>query len=114
MQIELVGAESDRLAADLFDWLRREQVSGVRFERERAPPAPAGMGAEFLPIVTAIIAAPATAEILKAFQMWIRTRRPRVKAIVRLPDGSSIELETESLESVESGLNSITPGSAKA
>jgi len=104
MEIEFFGKDSDSLVSDFHVWLRNERLSGVSFDRKRGPPLPDTMGGEYLPIIIAMMASPAIVEIIKSLQTWIQTRRPKIKVILRLPDGSSIELETDNVSSVSAQL----------
>ena len=82
-----------------------ENISGILLDQKQAPLLPNAMGPEFLPIVTAILAAPAIGEIIKSLTSWIQTRRPKIKVALRMSDGSSVEVDAENVKDVAAQLD---------
>jgi hypothetical protein len=106
MEIEFLGNNSNEFASDFHSWIRNERLSGIVIDRKRAPYVPNTMGAEYLPIITAIVgAAPAIVEIVKSIQTWVQTRRPKTKLVLRFPDGSTVEVNTENANEISSLMN---------
>jgi hypothetical protein len=91
-RVELLmrGPHADADTTHLLEWLKADRMAGAQFDQAASPPKPGDMGAEWLPIITAIIGAPVLAELVKSLQIWLQVRKPRGQLTVKLPDGREI------------------------
>jgi hypothetical protein len=105
--------EDEALA--LHDWLRLARVKGLRAQRETQPVRPGEMGVDLLPILTIVLSSTVLAELLRALQAWLTSRRRKVGIELEI-EGRRIRLDSESGESVESLLARVEalihPGAA--
>jgi hypothetical protein len=107
MEIEFIGERADELSADFFRWLRNESLPGIVLERKNALPKPGAMGPEWLPIITAALASPLVLDLVKSFEGWLFSRKPRIKVIWRGEDGAVFEMETDDIGQIKKLPHSI-------
>jgi Effector Associated Constant Component 1 len=91
------------LPGDLNNWLRQEQIPGARVDVTGDPAEPGKLG-----LVQDLIefSAPGAAGAILAQSLitWLKTKRPGLKMIVRLPDGTTKTIETTATKSEEEAL----------
>lgn len=76
MRIQIETPDAPASAAMLMTWLRREDGLDLRnLQQERRAPEAGEMGPELLPIVTAILASPLIAELVKSIFEWLKASR---------------------------------------
>lgn len=102
MDIVLQGADESNECQDLVYWLKRERISGASFTQQRGDIKPGEMGAELIPIITAVLAGPAIVELVKSIHEWIKHRRPKCRVAIRLNDGTEFEFDGEGISNIES------------
>jgi hypothetical protein len=112
MEIEFAGDKSGEFAADFYQWLRDESLPGVLVDRKRAPIDPNAMGAEFLPVILAIMSTPAALAIVRSLGAWLVSRRPKTKITLRL-NGASCAIDTENMPDLKAQLDAATQALAK-
>jgi len=114
MEIRVYGDSALEQAADLTAWIRKERISGLTVEQRRGPTIPGTQGAEWLPVVAAILSAPAITavgtelakslitavgtELAKSLYVWFRTRGGKnVDLEFTLPDGKSLKIHGQNI-----------------
>ena len=78
----------------LEDWLRRAHLQDVSMRRERQSIRPGDMGAELLPIITAVLSSAAVVELIKVIHDWVTSRSRPVEVELEI-DGRKVRLQSE-------------------
>lgn len=77
LHISLQGAASAERTSELEDWLRQARLHGAeQIQQARRPPAIGEQGPELLALLTVVLAAPATVELVRSVHSWIEASRP--------------------------------------
>ena len=89
IEVQLDGIDAtEQTTFALENWLRQERIAGLRVEPKRVAPKPGEMGAELIPILSCVLAAPAVVVLVRSLHVWIQTRKPKV----------SLKVKTETVE----------------
>ena len=78
----------------LEDWLRRARLQDVSMRRDRQSIRPGDMGAELLPILTAVLSSTGIAELVKVVHGWLTSRRRPLEVELEI-DGRKVRLQSE-------------------
>ena len=98
MEIVLEVEEQDRNTDDLLLWLRKEHIPDTSFTQKRGAQEADRMGADLIPVIVALLSAPAVIEVVRSIQAWITYRKPKGKVSIRLPDGASVDIAGENID----------------
>ena len=84
VELELEGSDANESSImDIQDWIRHEQIAGLRFQRKSGPPKKGDMGVD--PTMIIALSGPII-EGVKALFGWIKTRRRNVTIRLRIGD----------------------------
>ncbi len=107
IELELQGTDAtERTIFDLQDWVRREQISGLRLERKSGIPDKEHMGVDPLTVLSIVLGSAAVVELVKTLHVWLRERRPRLQAKFRVDD-REVTIDAENLPELQAILDKI-------
>ena len=109
MDIELLlcGVDAtDETTVALQDWLRREQVVGLRVERMIAPPVEGEMGIDPLTALSIVLGSQAVVELMKSVHVWIKTRRPKLTIKLKTVH-EELEIDAENLPELQALIEKV-------
>lgn len=98
MEIVFTGEQENQNVSDLLSWIQKERITGARFSHKREKITPDAMGAEFIPVIVALLSAPALVELVKCVGQWIQYRRPKGKITLRTDQGFIIDIDVENVD----------------
>lgn len=97
LELELQGSDAtEETTIAVQDWIRREQIEGLRVERKSAPAVEGQMGIDPLTALSVVLGSAAVVELVKSLHVWIRTRRPQLKIKLKVGD-SDLEINAQNL-----------------
>lgn len=98
LELELQGSDAtEETTIAVQDWIRREQIEGLRVERKSAPAVEGQMGIDPLTALSVVLGSAAVVELVKSLHVWIRARRPKLKIKLKVGD-ADLEIDAQNLQ----------------
>jgi Effector Associated Constant Component 1 len=101
IEIEVDGEGVDRYVRDLKSWLDKEQIPSLKAEIKKGAIVPGTQGAEYLPIVVAVLGAPAVVTLAQSVHTWLQMRKRVVSISIATADGGRVKLDMENPPSLD-------------
>lgn len=108
LELGLQGADAtEQTLYSLQDWLKKEEITGLRVEIKSSPPKAEQMGVELITILSVVLASAAVVELVKSIHVWIQSTRPKVKVKIQVSESKAIEIDAENLPDSEALINKV-------
>ncbi len=108
MEVELTGTDAtEETTLSLQDWIRNEQIAGLRAELRTGRPKEGELGAGLSGALSIISSGSATAvELTKSVYKWLKALKPKLR--IRLVRGDmQLEIDAENLPELEKVLSTV-------